>query len=201
MNKCLATFGLAVTFALPSAAAAQAVTPPPVPTDIAVTGPHEAFLLGRGVGTQNYVCRPVDSLGRVDWVLFTPQATLFDDFGDQLTTHFFSPNPLEGTVVRAAWQDSRDTSTVWGRAIAASSDLNFVRPDAIPWLLIEAGKNRVQTGPTGGETLTATTFIQRLNTAGGVAPRTGCVRPTDIGKTAFVPYTADYFFYRGVAAR
>ena len=53
-----------------------------------------------------------------------------------------------------------------------------------------------QDGPTGGDTLTATTFIQRLNTSGGVAPSTGCASSTDVGKQAFVPYTADYFFYK-----
>jgi hypothetical protein len=80
--------------------------------------------------------------------------------------------------------------------IASSLDANFVKPGAIPWLKIEVGKTRAQAGPTGGDTLTATTFIQRLNTDGGVAPTTGCDRPTDIGKRQFVPYTADYFFYR-----
>jgi hypothetical protein len=52
-------------------------------------------------------------------------------------------------------------------------------------------------GPTGGDTLTHTNFVQRLNTSGGVAPTTGCSAPTDVGHLAFVPYTADYFFYRG----
>ena len=33
--------------------------------------------------------------------------------GDQLITHFFSPNPAEGGVaIRATWQDSRDTSSL-----------------------------------------------------------------------------------------
>jgi Protein of unknown function (DUF3455) len=53
-----------------------------------------------------------------------------------------------------------------------------------------------QDGPTGGDTLTATTFTQRLNTSGGVAPSTGCASPRDVGNQAFVPYTADYFFYK-----
>ena len=53
-----------------------------------------------------------------------------------------------------------------------------------------------QDGPTGGDTLSETTFIQRLNTSGGAAPSTGCTSPTDVGKQAFVPYTADYFFYK-----
>lgn len=196
MKNYVTILGIAITFTLPHAAHAQTVTPPPVPLGIEVEPPNQAFLVGRGVGTQNYVCQPVDSLGRVNWVLFTPQATLFDDSDEQLTTHFFSPNPLEGSVVRATWQDSRDTSIVWGRVIASSSDENFVKPGAIPWLKIEVGKMRAQAGPTGGDTLAATTFIQRLNTDGGVAPAAGCVRPTDIGKREFVPYTADYFFYK-----
>jgi Protein of unknown function (DUF3455) len=35
-----------------------------------------------------------------------------------------------------------------------------------------------------------------LNTTGGLAPKTGCSSLTDVGNKAFVPYTADYFFYR-----
>ena len=52
-----------------------------------------------------------------------------------------------------------------------------------------------QEGPTGGRRLTRTTFIHRVNTAGGVAPATGCAQPADVGQRRFVPYTADYFFY------
>jgi hypothetical protein len=51
-------------------------------------------------------------------------------------------------------------------------------------------------GPTGGDMLTGTTFIQRLSTSGGVAPATGCSSPADIGNKAFVPYTTDYYFYK-----
>jgi hypothetical protein len=186
--------GIAVTFALPQAADAQGVTPPPVPASIQVRSPNEAFLLGRAVGTQNYVCTPSKSIGHVAWTLFTPQATLFSGEGEQLTTHFFSPNPVENGVVRATWEDSRDTSTVWGRAIASSTDPNFVTPGAIPWLLVEVVG--AAEGPTGGSTLAATTFIQRVNTVGGAAPSTGCRLPKDLGNRAFVPYTADYVFYR-----
>jgi len=193
----LTTLGMAFALAVPQAAHAQSITPPPVPTKLEVEAPNEVFLLGHAVGTQNYVCVPSPSNGRVAWALFTPQATLFSDLGEQLTTHFFSPNPnsdpVQNGIVRAAWQDSRDTSAVWGAVVEASSDSNFVAPGAIPWLLIEAvGK---QDGSAGATTLSKTTFIQRLNTAGGAAPGTGCTLPTDVGRKAFVPYTADYFFY------
>jgi hypothetical protein len=185
-------FGLVSIVALPQPAHAQTVTPPPVPAGLEVEPPNEAFLLGRGVGTQNYVCQPVDSLGRVAWTLFTPEATLFSDQHEQLITHFFSPNPDEGFIVRVAWQDSRDTSTVWARLIKAVPDPTG--SGAIPWLKLQAVGS--QEGPTGGDTLSRTTFIQRLNTVGGSAPPTGCDRPTDVGHKAFIPYTADYFFYK-----
>jgi Protein of unknown function (DUF3455) len=55
-----------------------------------------------------------------------------------------------------------------------------------------------QDGPTGGDKLSETTFIQRLNTSGGVAPSTGCTQSTDVGQMALVPYTADYFFYKAI---
>ena len=188
----LTALGMAFMFALPQAAHAQGVTPPPVPAGIEVPAQNEAFLLGRGVGTQNYVCQPADSLGRVAWTLFTPQATLFTDQGDQLTSHFNSPNPVEHSTVRATWRDSADTSTVWARAIASVADPNA--SGAIAWVLLQVVGTEV--GPTGGTTLSGTTFIQRLNTVGGSAPATGCNIPTDMGRKAFVPYTADYFFYK-----
>jgi hypothetical protein len=115
---------------------------------------------------------------------------LFSDQREQLTTHFFSPNPVEGVIVRVTWQDSRDTSIVWAQAIASVS----VTPNAIPWLLLQAVG--AQVGPTGGDTLSGAKFVQRVNTFGGLAPSTGCELPTDIGNKAFVPYTADYVFYK-----
>jgi hypothetical protein len=187
---CVTALGMALILALPYAAHAQSVIPPPVPPGLDVPAPNQAFLLGRGVGTQNYVCQPSGPLGRVAWVLFTPEATLFDDQPQQLITHFFSPNPVEGGVVRATWQDSRDTSTVWARAIASAT----VKSNAIAWLLLQVVGTEV--GPTGGDTLSATTFIQRVNTEGGLAPATGCDTLADVGRKAFVPYTADYFFYK-----
>jgi len=83
---------------------------------------------------------------------------------------------------------------VWGRVKASSTDANFVAPGAIPWLLLEAAGSAL--GPAGGSRLAATTFMQRLNTSGGIAPATGCSQPAEIGTVALVPYTTDYFFYQ-----
>lgn len=199
----ITALGVAFSSTLPHAAviepqsqAVQAgnISVPALPPDLdEVPPPHEVAFVGHAIGTQNYVCLP--SGPNVAWTLFTPQATLFRENGQQLTTHFFSPNPDpdDNLTVRAAWQHSRDSSTVWGRVTDSSSDANFVAPGAIPWLTVETAG--VQQGPSGSDVMTEITFIQRLNTVEGGAPATGCSVATDVGKRAFVPYRADYFFY------
>jgi hypothetical protein len=169
----------------------SAITPPPMPTDLRVEPGHKPFLVGHAAGTQNYICLPSGT--GFKFALFTPQATLFEG-DEQVTTHYFSPNPSEGGTIRATWQHSRDTSTFWGKAKASSSDAPFVAPDAIPWVLLE--RAGVQNGPDDGDNLSKATFVQRLNTAGGVAPSIGCASSADVGRQEFVPYTADYFFYQ-----
>jgi hypothetical protein len=182
---------------LPQLAHAQdTISPPIVPPGLEVEAGNEVFLLGRGVGTQNYVCAPCDPtkpncpLG-VAFTLFTPQATLFNDQGEQLITHFASPNPVEGGTVRVTWQDSRDTSSVWAKLVKAA----VVRTDSIAWVLLNVKDTGTQAGPTG-DRMTKTTFIQRVNTVGGLAPAVGCLSTADLGHQAFIPYTADYFFYK-----
>jgi hypothetical protein len=183
---------MAFIAALPQPGYAQDKFVQRVPDNIKVTGPDRVFEATHSTGTQNYVCLP--SGAGFAWTLFTPQATLFRDNDRQVITHFFSPNPEESRTIRAAWQDSNDSSTVWAKLHDLSTDSRFVAAGAIPWLLLdEAG---VQEGPTGGHALTETTFIQRINTAGGVAPSTGCSAAADVGKTAFVPYSADYIFFK-----
>jgi len=198
IRLCLIVFLTSFVATSANAQTSAVVLPPLVPPEIRAPAGNEVFFVGRGVGTQNYVCLPCDPsrpdcASGVAFSLFTPQATLFNDQGEQVTTHFFSPNPFEGDVVRATWQHSQDTSSVWGQVIGTSSDPRFVTPGAIPWLLIKVVG--AQAGPTGGSKLTRTTFIQRLNTVGGAAPSKGCSSPADIGAKAFVPYTSDYFFY------
>jgi len=163
-----------------------------VPANLEVPSGNIAYLTTRAEGTQNYVCvLGADGFG---WQFFGPQATLFDESGQQVATHFLSPNPAETGVSRATWQHSGDTSAVWAAAVASSTDPAFVAPGAIPWLLLRAVGT--QPGPTFGNTLSATTYIQRVNTSGGVAPTEGCRSAKDSGKKALVPYSTDYVFYR-----
>jgi hypothetical protein len=95
-------------------------------------------------------------------------------------------------MIRATWQ-AQDTSTVWAKVHQPKGSVT-VDPKAIAWLLLDVVG--AQDGPGGGDTLSETKFIQRMNTTGGLAPSKGCNLPTDVGNQAFVPYTADYFFYK-----
>jgi hypothetical protein len=188
---------LAASLALAAAAplAAQSrprVERPDVPATLDVDSQYRPYLRLHADGTQNYLC--LATATGVAWTFLGPQATLFDDEADQVTTHYLSPNPQEAGLARATWRHSKDTSTVWAMAVAAWSDAPWVAPGAIPWLKLQVVG--AQLGPDGGRRLAVATFIQRVNTAGGVAPATGCTSPADIGRRAFVPYTTDYVFYR-----
>jgi hypothetical protein len=203
VQRLIAATVVALAFQFPTAMAQPFADPfkisvPPVPSDIQAPAGNIAFLKGQAVGTQNYVCLPSGS--SFSWTLFGPQATLFSTFQykndqilQQVTTHFFSRNPLDG-IIRPTWQSSFDTSAVWGALVAPSTDPRFVQAGAIPWLLLQAAGTQV--GPTGGSMLAQTTFIQRLNTSGGVKPATGCSQSSNVGSVFYAPYTADYYFYK-----
>jgi hypothetical protein len=180
-----------VAGSIPTLSHADSVNPPAVPAEIQVPAGSKAFLIGHAVGTQNYVCLPAGA--GFAWTLSTPQATLFDNGGRQIATHYFSPNPAESGTMRATWQHSSDTSTAWAQASPSSSDPAFVARGAIPWLLLRVVGT--QPASSGGATLAASTYVHRVNTSGGAAPSTGCSGSDGIGNRAFVPYTADYVFY------
>jgi hypothetical protein len=183
---------------LPNPATPAAITPP---------AGNSLALAGHGVGTQGYVCLPTGS--GASWRVNNarPDATLFANvFGEavQIVTHFLSPdtNPNEFAPSplpfgNPTWQSSFDSSKVWGKqvaAIPAGSDASCPNTGAISCLLLQAiGSKR---GPTGGKTLTKTTYIQRLTTNGGSAPASGWFAPTDVGKQTLVPYSANYYFFR-----
>jgi hypothetical protein len=188
-------------------AQAEPITVPPLPDSLQLPAGNAPFLLGKGTGTQNYVCLPsgVDAAGNTvfAWKLFTPVATLFSREGGeskQLVTHFFSPNPDEVNAdpltgqhpIRATWQSSKDSSAVWARTLVATDSV-VVNQSAVPWLkLTVVGSQRGK----GADALTVTTFIHRVNTTGGLAPAADtCDSLQEVGRQAYVPYTADYIFY------
>ena len=169
---------------------------PSVPLAIEAPARHFLFFKAHAVGTQNYICLP--AAAGFAWKPIGPQATLFHTFtGDvrlQLATHFASANAWENGLPRPTWQHSFDSSRVWGRPIASSTDPAFVEPDAVPWLLLE--RAGYESGPAGGSLLTEARYIQRLNTSGGIAPWAGCAQAANVGSMAWVPYEADYLFYK-----
>jgi len=193
---------LGCAFGAVTKAAAQ-VTPPITPDTIAVPAGNSAYLVGHAFGSQGYTCLPM-GIGGTAWnPTARPEATLFTDlFGSQfqIITHFQSinANPNAGVTVplsgNATWQASLDSSRVWAvkkNGIDAGSDAaSCPNTGAIQCLLLQSVGNKK--GPTGGNLLAKTTFIQRLNTQGGAVPTSACA----VGQTQLVPYTADYFFFR-----
>src|SRR5215831_3608075 len=195
---------LACAFSTVALAGAQ-VTPPITPDTIAVQAGNHAFLVGHAFGSQGYTCLPTATGGTAWNPSARPEATLFTDlFGAkfQIITHFQSINegpkpgvtpPLSGN---ATGQGSLDSSRVWAvKAAGIDPDPSIAscpNTGSIQCLKLQSVGNK--RGPTGGNLLFKTTFIQRLNTAGGAVPTTACT----VGQTQLVPYTADYFFFRAV---
>jgi hypothetical protein len=164
---------------------------PSVPSNLEVPAGARLFLKAQASGTQNYICLAAG------WSFMGPQATLFvntrflhTQISYQVATHYLSANPAENGTPRPFWQSSVDTSRVSAKSIANSSDPEFVAQGAIPWLLLQVVLS--QRGPSGGSMISDAAYVQRINTSGGLMPTTACT----VGDMSFVPYTADYYFYR-----
>jgi hypothetical protein len=131
------------------------------------------------VGVQIYTGTPsATSPTGFSWTFTGPEAVLFDADGNVVGIHYAFAGPT-----RPAWETESGSLVVGARRVPAVT----VDPTAIPWLLLEA----VQTEGPG--VLERTTYIQRVNTAGGLAP---AALPTAAGQEARVPYTTEYYFYR-----
>jgi len=163
--------------ALPLAPAAQAGPPAPdVPGKIQVPDGNKVFLVGHAIGVQIYSCNATSS--GFAWGFVAPRADLYGDNGKLIITHFAGPT----------WQ-AKDGGKVVGRRV------DGVRVDAtaIDWLLLSAASTAA--GPDG-DRLVKTTFIQRINTTGGLAPAAADCNATTAGTVVEVPYTADYYFWK-----
>jgi len=174
-----AVAALALPMLFPTSAFAANVTPPPMPTKIQAPAGHVPYVVGHATGTQNYTCQL--SPNGYAWTLVAPAATLVGDNGQVLTTHYGGPT----------WE-AKDGSKVVGARV----DGETVNPSAIPWLLLRAAST---TAGSDGDRLTHTTYIQRVNTVGGLAPTGGCDQTTR-GASSNVPYAADYYFYKATGS-
>jgi len=138
-----------------------------------------------GTGTQDYACTAVtvDGGTSYSWVFTGPEADLADCAMNTIGKHFAS----DGGPGAPEWMTLHDGTYVIGKKLAADT------PDgggsAIPWLLLEATEHGGGTGP-----LSLVDYVQRVRTAGGLAPSTGC-DATTVGTTSNVAYTADYYFF------
>jgi hypothetical protein len=131
------------------------------------------------VGVQRYACQPNGT-----WLFTDPDAVLYDSrhAGKHVGTHF-----LNFATGRPVWQFKDGSSVEAARkATASGGDGN------IAWLLLQAVAT---TSGSDGDRLAGSTWVQRLNTSGGVAPAGTCTP----GETAAVPYTTDYFFWKDAA--
>ena len=126
-------------------------------------------------GVQIYECRATKDQGKgFEWTFVAPEADLFDARGNRIGRHYAGPH----------WE-STDGSKILG-TVKASADAPVA--DAIPWLLLSAKS----VGSEGS--FSRVTSIQRVNTVGGVAPKTGCSQAA-AGTPARINYTADYYFF------
>ncbi|MEV4144173.1 DUF3455 domain-containing protein [Amycolatopsis sp. NPDC049691] len=159
------TVALAVGALLVGGAATASATPaaPKVPDAIKVPAGNVALASFPAEGVQIYGCT------NGAWTLIQPAAVL-TRHGKPVALHSKGP----------VWTSVVDGSTVGAAAVA-----NSPREGAIPELLLKANLN------TGDGIFGKVTYVQRLNTRGGVAPAGTC---TDGAQTA-VRYSADYAFW------
>ena len=184
---CFVGFGMRLAVAGLFAAAALAPAAhagpraPAVPAAIKPPAGNKPFLVAHAVGVQIYSCQA--SAGGFAWTFVAPRANLYGKNGKLVATHYAGPT----------WK-TRDGSTVVARRV----DGVTVDPTAIPWLLLAATSTTA--GPDGNR-LGRTTFIQRINTTGGLAPAAATCNATTAGTVAEVPYTSDYVFWKRTGRR
>ena len=170
---CMGVLALCGLLAAPASARPTAQTAPGDLLDPRTYAPEsQLFLVVHAIGVQKYTCQANGT-----WLFTDPEATLYKTTGASkpVGTHFL--NFLTG---RPVWQWKGGSSVEAARTQTAPGGAGN-----IAWLLLQAVA-------TSRGRLAQTTWIQRLNTTGGVAPAGTCTP----GATTAVPYTADYFFWR-----
>ena len=187
MKRKLLTAMVAAAAVLPLAQAAQAgPAAPSVPGEIAVTGDHKPYLIAHAEGVQIYACYSVAD--GYEWKLLAPRATLTGDTQPTSSAGTGNGKPLGSHYGGPTWE-ARDGSTVVGKRETSVS----VDPTAVDWLRLRA--DRTTAGPDG-DRLTATTYIQRINTVGGRPPAAGDCDEDTVAEQREIPYSADYVFFK-----
>lgn len=110
------------------------------------------------------------------WDFVAPVATLYaeENYFGEVGSHSVGPT----------WQ-SKSGSLVEARRVLGTGCTPD--PNAIAWLLLKKFRT------DGHGIFSSITFIQRVNTTGGLVPSTP---GTADGEVKEIPYTAEYYFYR-----
>jgi hypothetical protein len=166
-----AALTLAFSSLLPAAAGANTMD---VPEAVRPPAGHKQSLHTVGVGETTYECRAKAGSNAHEWAFVAPVATLADRAGKQVGKYYGGPT----------WE-AADGSKVTGKQVAIAP----AAQGSIPLQLVKAEP------AMGSGAMTGVTYIQRLNTKGGVAPAQACVAGS-AGKRVQVKYEADYVFYR-----
>lgn len=173
----LMSLALALAQALiaPAAVFASTAAPIAVPAPLEVP-PGVVFLFkSHAVGIQMYECQ------NGQWAFRAPSALLIDpDHHRPTAIHYGGID--RGMTPGPWWESMRDRSRIrGGNAISAPS----TNPNSIPQLRLEVLEHQ------GSGVFTKASYIQRLDTIGGVGPTGACTT----GARRPVPYSADYYFY------
>ena len=174
---CLTVLALGGVLAATAAAKPAPQTAPGDTLDPRTYAPDSTlFLVVHAAGVQKYTCQPNGT-----WLFTDPEAILYKTTGvpKSIGTHF-----LNFATGRPVWRLKDGSSVEAARTQSVPGGAGN-----IPWLLLQAV---VTTAGPNGDRLTGTTWVQRLNTSGGVAPAGTCTP----GDRVAVPYSADYFFWR-----
>lgn len=127
-----------------------------------------------GVGELTYECREKAGMaGQYEWAFVGPVATLYS--ADKKTVGKYYAGPT--------WE-AADGSKVTGKQVAVAP----ASAGNIPLQLVKADP------AMGAGAMSGVSYIQRLNTKGGVAPSMAC-DAMGKGKRQVVAYEADYVFY------
>jgi hypothetical protein len=168
---------VAVAAILLSAASAM-VHAADVPAAIAVPAGNVAAMSALGAGDLSYECRAKAAMpGSFEWVFAGPNAVLYDAQKAPIGKYYAGPT----------WE-SNDGSKVTGKQLALSPSNNAA---SIPLQLVQANP------ATGNGAMTGVTYIQRLNTKGGIAPMDAC-NADNVGAKKTVKYEADYVFFKAM---
>jgi len=162
---------LASLLAIPFAVGAQMME---VPDAVRPPAGHKAALTLVGTGDLAYECK-ANATGAFEWTFVGPTATLTDPKTRQ---------PMGKYYGGPTWE-AMDGSKVTGKQKAIAP----AQAGSIPLQLVRAEP------ATGTGAMSGVTYIQRVNTKGGVAPSDAC-GAGNAGARKMVPYQADYVFYK-----